>query len=117
MNPSADDEEIAKVTEAVGSMTLTSQQIFSLGQTSSPLETLEKMKGRRKEAMDIEKGIYTLNQLFIDMQTMVDEQGQVIDNLEDYMQETVQYTEEAEGHMIEAVETQKNIRRLKCNIL
>lgn len=41
----------------VGAMTLTSQQIFSLGQTGNPLQRLERMKERRKEVMDIEKGI------------------------------------------------------------
>lgn len=38
-------------------MNLTSQQIFSISQSSDPMEMLEKMKERRKDVMDIEKGV------------------------------------------------------------
>lgn len=57
VNPQADQDELDNVADAVGAMTLTSQQIFSLGQSRNPLETLERMKERRKDVMAIEKGI------------------------------------------------------------
>ena len=57
MKPDADQEELEEVVETVGAMTLTTQQIFSLGQSRDPLETLEAMKARRKDIMDIEKNI------------------------------------------------------------
>lgn len=112
VNPEANQREIDRVTGAVGSMTLTSQQIFSLGQTINPLETLERMKERRKEVMAIEKGINALNQLFIDLNNIVESQQGLLDNLEDFLGEAVEYTEEGEVHMQEAVETQRNIRKV-----
>jgi t-SNARE complex subunit (syntaxin) len=60
VNPTADQDELDNVANTVGAMTLTSQQIFSLGQSRNPLETLEKMKERRKDVMAIEKGIVVL---------------------------------------------------------
>lgn len=117
VKPGADEEEIAQVTQAVGSMTLSAQQIFSLGQTNDPLKTLEDMKERRKQVMDIERSLVTLHQLFVDLANIVDEQQGLLDNLEEYMGQTVEYMEEAEGNMEEAVESQKNIRRLKCNVI
>lgn len=117
MKPEADEEEIGEVTKAVGAMTLTSNQIFALGQTKNPLETLERMKERRRDVMAIEKGVTTLNQMFIDLSNMVDEQQGLLDSLEDFVGEAAEYTEVAQTHMEEAVETQKNIRRLKCNII
>lgn len=113
VNPEADQVEIDRVTGAVGAMTLTSQQIFSLGQTVNPLETLEKMKERRKEVMAIEKGINTLNQLFIDLNNIIESQQELLDSLETFVQSAANYTDEAEAVMQEAVETQKNIRRVR----
>jgi syntaxin 7 len=113
----ATTEEVEAVSDAVGAMTLTSQQIFSLGQTTDPLRTLEKLKERRKAVMDIEKGIYSLHQLSIELQTIIVEQGQIIDDLESFMDQTVSYTDQAEGRMKDAVESQKNIRRLRCSIV
>lgn len=116
VKPQADREELEQVTEAVGAMTLTCQQIFALGSTKDPLATLEQMKSRRKDVMDIEKGIYTLHQLCVDFDNLLETQQGVLDSLEDHIESTVTFSEEAQGHMIEAVESQKNIRRLKCNI-
>lgn len=117
MNPQADKEELDEVTEAVGSMTLTSQQIFALGQTRDPLATLEHMKNRRKEVMDIEKGIVALNQMFVDLSNMVEAQQDLLDNLEEFVGNACDYTEVAEESMQEAVESQKNARRKKCNVV
>lgn len=63
VNPAADQDELDNVANTVGAMTLTSQQIFSLGQSRNPLETLERMKERRKDVMAIEKGIVVLTQI------------------------------------------------------
>lgn len=117
VNPVVPAEELEKVTEAVGAMNLTSQQIFSLGQTCDPLGTLERMKKRRVAVMEIEKGIYILHQLAIDLQVMIDEQGEYIDNLENFLDEAIDFTEVARVHMKEAAKTQKNIRRLRCNLV
>jgi t-SNARE complex subunit (syntaxin) len=57
VKPEVEKEELEEVVETVGAMTLTTQQIFSLGQSRDPLETLEAMKARRKDVMDIEKNI------------------------------------------------------------
>lgn len=117
VNPNADREELDEVTEAVGSMTLTSQQIFALGQTRDPLATLEHMKARRQQVMEIEKGIVTLNQMFVDLSNMVEAQQELLDNLEDFVDTACDYMEVAEEHMEEAVELQRNVRRKKCSII
>lgn len=57
VRPEADEEEIAGITEAVGSMKLTTQQIFSLGSAQDPRLMLQKMHERRDEVMQIERGI------------------------------------------------------------
>lgn len=55
--------------------------------------------------------------MFIDLNNMIEEQGALLDSLEGYLGETVEYTEEAEKTMTEAVGTQRNIRKLHCNVV
>ena len=114
INPLATQEELDKVAEAVGAMTLTTTQMFAVGQTDDPLGALQRMKARRKDAMDIEKGIYTLQQLALELQESIEKSQGVINRLEFYMENAITYTEKAEDLMGEAVQSQKNIRRIKC---
>lgn len=54
-----------------------------------------------------------LNQMFIDLENATNENGELLDNLLSYMEETIEYTGQAGGAMVDAVETQKNIRRVR----
>lgn len=116
IKPNATKEELQEVTEAAGSMSLTSQQVLSIAHSENSKKILEKMKERRKNVMKIEKGVTQLNQLAFDLNVMVEEQGQAINNIQGSFHQAVEYTEAAGVTMNDAVEIQKNIRRLRCSL-
>ena len=55
--------------------------------------------------------------MFLDLNNIVEEQGAILDSLEENLSHTIAYEESAQESMVAAVESQKNIRRLRCNIL
>lgn len=116
IKPNATKAELEEVTEAAGSMSLTSQQVLSIAQSENSKKYLEKMKERRKNIMKIERGVTNLNQLAFDLNVMVEEQGKTINNIQGSFHQAVEYTEAAGVTMSDAVEIQKNIRRLRCSI-
>lgn len=116
IKPNATKAELEEVAEAAGSMSLTSQQVLSIAQSENSKKYLEKMKERRKNIMKIERGVSNLNQLAFDLNVMVEEQGETINNIQGSFHQAVEYTEAAGVSMSDAVEIQKNIRRLRCSI-
>ena len=57
MRPTATRHELSQLASTAGAMTLTTQQIFSLGTENDPRAALERMRARRTEVMEIEKGL------------------------------------------------------------
>lgn len=118
MRPEAGAEEVAALTDAVGQMTLTTQQIFALGTRGvDPRQALADMRRRRDDVMAIEQGIENLRRLFVDMENLLEAQGEQLDSLEKQVERTLEYTETARAELRRARETQRNIRRLCCVIV
>lgn len=117
VRPYASPAELSAFSDATGSMTLTSSQIFQLGSETDPRAVLQQMRARRTSVMNIEKGLKDLGEMFVQMQTVVFEQQDLLDKIENYMEMAEEFIVEANTHMETAVEHQKNIYKLKfCSI-
>lgn len=110
VNPKATPEEIAKVTsDEAGAQ----QKIFASAVKEDSKKTLSKMKDRFQDVKLIEKSILELHQLFLDLQTLVVEQGDIINRVEYNVDKTVGYTDEAAQDLKQAVEYQKALWKKK----
>lgn len=67
---------------------------------------------RRDEIMRIEKGVIETNALFKDVQTLVSDQGELIDNIEANIQQSADNATEGAQSLQEAERLQRG-----CNIL
>lgn len=63
----------------------------------------------------IEKSILELNQLFVEMATLVEQQGDLVNQIESHVDKAAQYTEQAAGEMKVALQHQKS--RLKVTLV
>ncbi len=114
MRPDADVEEVGAVSDALGEMTLSRQQVFALGtRGADPRAVLEDMRARRDDVMALERGIDNLARLFADMENMIAAQGAQLDSLEAQVGATLEYTEAARGDLRRARETQRNIKKVR----
>lgn len=61
VNKDVSDDDLQEVLEAVGAMSLTEQQLFSLATGQDALQRLRELKARRQDVIKIEKNIYVKN--------------------------------------------------------
>ena len=93
------------------------QQVFSLTSKQEAREQLEDMKSRHQDIVSIEKNILELHQLFLDMSILVEQQGDMIDQIDKHVEMAGNYTGLAAVQLVKAVKSQKNAMRRKWCIL
>ncbi len=116
VRPYASQEELDRLIDSTGNIALTKTDILKLGEKGDLAKHLEDLRKRRSSVLNIERGIKVLNQMFIDMQNLVEEQDEMLDSIESSLEKVEDYIEEANVNMAEAVQLQKAIRKKKCSI-
>lgn len=74
-------------------------------------QTLDEMKERHGEIQRLEKSMAELHQMFLDVAFIVAQQGHSIDKVDEYVQASLEATEQAAQVMTEAVVKQKRAQR------
>lgn len=110
VNPRATVEEIKAVAEDTEGA---QAKIFASAVKEDARKTLSQMKDRFSDVKTIEKSIMELHQLFLDLQTIVVEQGDIINRVDFNVETTVEYTDVAASDMKAAVGYQKSIWKKK----
>jgi syntaxin 1B/2/3 len=110
VNPHATAEEIFAITS---DETGARAKIFAVSVKEDQKKTLAQMKDRFQDVRTIEKSILELHQLFLDLQTIVVEQGDMLNRVEFNVDKTAGYTDNAAQDMKLAVEYQKSIWKKK----
>lgn len=84
IDPSGSDQDLAQLTGSQTSLVLT-KQIFRLSEDSRARRELESMKARDEEMHQLEKGVQEIRILYEEIATLIQEQGEAIDKVEDYV--------------------------------
>ncbi|XP_006815743.2 syntaxin-like [Saccoglossus kowalevskii] len=111
---STTDEEIEGMLEKGNAAIFTSSIIADTQQTKQALGDIET---RYDELMKLEQSIKELHEMFLDMAMMVEQQGEMIDNIEHNVEETAEYVDHAVATTKSAVENQSKARRKKWIII
>lgn len=78
---------------------------------------LEDLSARNADLQKVEASIVALHQMFVDMQLLVQTQGELLDNIEYNVAETVQQTDAAHVELVQARAHQKSAGKKKCCII
>lgn len=109
-----DEDEIERMLESGN------PQIFTEGiliETKQAKQTLADIEARHKDILKLEQSIKELHDMFMDMAMLVESQGEMIDNIENNMMNTVQYVETAKEETQKAVVYKKKARRKKVILI
>lgn len=110
LHPDATEEELQSLgTEYAGA------RMFAMDMASDMQErfALEEARARHDEMLSLEKSVEELAQLFLDMQDMVNSQGEQVVTITQHVEESREATQKASKELKDAVVKQKKRRRLK----
>jgi len=113
--PDATQEEISQAMDS-GTNDVFAQAILSASQAAAKNALLD-IQERHKEIIKIEKSINELHQLFVDMAVLVESQGELIDQIEYNVQQSVNFTEKGVQELQSARKYQKNARKKMCCLI
>jgi len=116
VNPSATDEEITqKLQEGLGN--LFSSQAFESSRAKQALQSADE---RAKDIQRINQHILEINQLFLDVEAMVNQQGQLIDKIAIDTYQAQVHVEKSGGQLKFAVDSAASARKkrwIMCGII
>jgi t-SNARE complex subunit (syntaxin) len=111
VKPNATAEEVDAVVRSGGADQLIQQQILK-GQASESVRTMfESVNQKHNEILQIEKSVQEMHQMFLDLALVVDSQGEMLDSIEFQVKQSLEFIEEGNEQMQQAIQIQKNIRK------
>lgn len=75
------------------------------------LDTLKEIEERHDAVKEIEKQLLELHQIFMDMATLVEAQGELVDNIETNVGQAVEHVKAGNVMLVKARDLQKNTRK------
>ncbi|XP_070573110.1 syntaxin-1A-like isoform X1 [Ptychodera flava] len=111
---STTEEEIENMLESGSSAVFTSSIITETQQAKQALGDIE---ARYDELIKLEQSIKELHDMFVDLATLVEEQGEMVNNVERNVSEAADYVAQAQESTKKAVAYQSKARRKKIIII
>lgn len=115
-NPDATEEELRNAMNADDASPVFSQRLMMSQRGAEARRVYQDVEDRHQQVVKLAKSIEQLHALFMDMQTMVETQDQLVISIGDTVDKTERATEQAATEMREAV-VQKKASRKKCMML
>ncbi|CAM8880206.1 hypothetical protein QQ045_019387 [Rhodiola kirilowii] len=109
-----DDETIDRLIETGDSEQILQRAIQEMGR-GQVLDTLEEIQERHDAVQEIEKKLLDLHQIYLDMAVLVEAQGEILDNIEDQVRNTVDHVTLGNDALRTAKSLQKKSR--KCMMI
>lgn len=108
-NSNITNEEIEEKLEA-GDMTVLSSIVK---ETAQAKEDMKQLEGRHSEMIKLEKGITEVHEMFLDLSSMLEVQGEAVGRIGDSVGAAAEYAEQGRTQLREAEKKKKAARRLK----
>ncbi|KAI9483246.1 MAG: t-SNARE [Benjaminiella poitrasii] len=113
VKPNATEEEVDNIIDADDTPQIFAQSLMSMGRQGQSKAVLSEVQNRHDDIKHIEKTIIELHQLFMDMQMMVEQQGEVLTNVEQNAGETVDHLKQGNTSLTRAITLAKSTRAKK----
>uniref|UniRef100_A0A7S1EC66 t-SNARE coiled-coil homology domain-containing protein n=2 Tax=Hemiselmis andersenii TaxID=464988 RepID=A0A7S1EC66_HEMAN len=111
-NPAATEDEIQKAVDTGGGDIFTDKLLSRADQTA--LNAYADVQSKHEELIKLESSIREVHQLFMDMAILVEQQGELLDNIEDIVSHAATYTEQGVTQLVKAKDLQKKMRKKMC---
>jgi len=117
VKPDATADEIDQIMESGEAQAIFARQILDLERHAKAKDALAYIENRHKDILKLESSINELHKLFMDMAILIETQGEMIDQIEHNIEESVAYTGKAVDELRKANKYGKRSRKKMCIIL
>ncbi|XP_072973198.1 syntaxin-132-like [Typha angustifolia] len=108
-----DEEMIDQLMETGNSEQIFAKAIHGYGR-GQIVDTAEEIQERRDAVFELEKKLYDLQQMFLDMAVLVDAQGDILDDIEAQVSSSVDHIQKVTETLRKAKKIQRNSRKWMC---
>jgi len=115
VNPNATEEQLEAVRSGEGK-SIFSDEILT-GSAAQAKQALGELQDRHKDILKLENSIRELHQLFMDMAVMVEQQGELLDQIEHQVAEGCEYVKKGTDELVKARTYQQSAYKKKCMII
>jgi t-SNARE complex subunit (syntaxin) len=116
--PDATDEEVDTIMRSDGGAENLIQSTFLVGGVNDSIkQTYRKVAAKYQDVLALEQSMAELHQMFLDMALLVEQQGELLDNIEYNVKSAADYVEEGNIDVYRAIEHQKSARKKQCWII
>jgi len=109
----ADDDTIENIIETGNSETFLQKAIQEQGR-GQVLETIKEIQERHDAVKDIEKNLIELHQIFMDMATLVETQGEQLNDIEQQVNKATSFVARGTTQLKIAKDHQRSTRKWVC---
>jgi len=109
----ADDDTIENIIETGNSETFLQKAIQEQGR-GQVMETIKEIQERHDAVKDIEKNLIELHQIFMDMATLVETQGEQLNDIESQVNKATSFVARGTTQLKIAKDHQRNTRKWMC---
>ncbi|CAO3633074.1 unnamed protein product [Mucor fragilis] len=113
VKPDASQDEVDDIIDADDTPQVFAQSLMNASRQGQSKAVLSEVQTRHDDIKHIEKTIVELHQLFMDMQMMVEQQGEVLNTVEQNADETVVNLNEGNSQLTRAIALAKSTRAKK----
>lgn len=117
VKPQATPEEIEQAVEGGEASEIFQQQFLKGPGHAAARNALADIQERHKDITRLETSIQELHQLFMDMAVLVESQGELLDQIEYTVAQSVNYTGKAVEELRSATRYQKKVRKKMCCVI
>lgn len=114
----ATPEEVEQIMRSDGGREeLYQQSILQGGVNDTIKQTYTKVAGKYQDILALEQSVAELHQMFLDFALLTEQQGELIDQIEFNVKSAVDYVEDANVDVHDAIESSKKVRKKQCMII
>jgi len=117
MDPSLTPDQVEDIcNDPDGADKLMQNKLMGMGHVKLK-NAVSDIQDKHKDILKLERSVQTIHQMFVDMAMLVQQQGEMLDNIELNVQEAVDYVKKANKQLDKAKKQHIKSRKWKCCIL
>eukprot|EP00541_Cyclophora_tenuis_P017061 CAMPEP_0116559910 /NCGR_PEP_ID=MMETSP0397-20121206/10675_1 /TAXON_ID=216820 /ORGANISM="Cyclophora tenuis, Strain ECT3854" /LENGTH=317 /DNA_ID=CAMNT_0004085765 /DNA_START=100 /DNA_END=1053 /DNA_ORIENTATION=- len=118
VKPDATDEEVEEIMRSEGGRDQLYKQTILAGGVNDEIKTVTaKVAGKYQDVKALEQSVAELHQMFLDFALLVEQQGELLNNIEHQVRQAADHVEEANKDVHQSIELQKSVRKKQVCII